>query len=129
MPRTVKRTLLSPPRTVLELGVKPKMIQHLLEVRFSAPVEATDPSGRLDRRVHVAEVGLQDTDQAVLVLAFADEVLELVAERFDLFGREGFAYGGDAVVEKLGGGGIALEDLSVLHRSKAPLCSVIGTAR
>ena len=43
-------------------------------------------------------MGLENADDAVLVLAFADEMLQLVAQRLEfVFGR-GLADAGDAVV-------------------------------
>ena len=102
-------------RAVVEAGVHPQMAEHLQQVRLAAAVEAAHPRRRLRRRTDVAEVGLQDADQAVLVLALAHEVLKLVPERLDFLVAGGLAYGGNAVVQQLGYSGIALEELSVFH--------------
>ncbi len=58
-----------------------------------------------------------------------DEVLELVAERLDFLGGGSFADRSHTVVQELCHGRVALEQLSIPHRSFTPLCSVMGTAR
>src|SRR3989337_62869 len=103
------------------------MAEHLQQMRLSAAVEAAHPGGGLSGRVHAAEVGFQDADEAFLVLALADEVLQFVVEGIDLLGGECLRNSGDSVVEQFGYGRVTLKDLSVFHGSVTPLCSVIGT--
>jgi hypothetical protein len=105
------------------------MPEHLEEVGLSTPIKPTDPSSRLGRGVDIADVGFQDADHPVGILAFADEVFQLVAECLQFLCREGLTDRCDAIIEEPCDRGVALEDFTVLHLLTIPLCSVIGTAR
>jgi len=84
-----------------ENRVDPEMAEHFQQMRLAAAEKAAHPGGRLHGGVHAAEVGLQDADQAGLVLAFADKMLQLEAKGCFLFFRAAFVHGCYAVVHQL----------------------------
>ena len=71
-------------RAVGELVVGPQCPEHLDDVGLAAAKEPADPDPRLLGLAQVAQVGLQHLAQACLVLALADERLELVQQRAQL---------------------------------------------
>ena len=100
-------------------------------MRLAAAEEATDPGRRLLRLTLVADVGFQDSNEPAAVLSFADEVIQLEAERAALLFGGGVGHGRDALVQKRDLVRISLVDVPVLHigyPSQAS-CAVIGTAR
>src|SRR4030042_6203136 len=103
------------------------MAKHLQQVRLSASVESAHPRGRLNGGVYAANVGFQNTDYTLFILAFADKMLQFIAQGRNLFCRKPFCYGGNAIIEQLGGSRIALKKFTILHGPVTPLCSVLGT--
>ena len=71
---------------VREAGVGPEVLKHPNQVRLAAAVEARHPHGRLGRAAAVADVGIEDALEAMLVLALADEAGQLVLKNLPLVG-------------------------------------------
>ena len=111
--------------------VRPEEAEHFRQVRLAAAEEAADPRGRLLGLTLMVYVGLQDPNQPAPILALADEVLQLEAQRLALVGVQSVGHGRDAVVEERDPIGILPKDVPVLHTSYTPgsSCKVIGTAR
>ncbi len=65
---------------IVKRTVHPQRPQHLDQVRLARAEEAADPHPRLLRLVDVLEIGLQYVDQALLVLAIADEGVQLIPQ-------------------------------------------------
>ena len=119
-------------RAVFREGVVgPQETQHLREVRLTASEEAADPGRRLLGLALVAHVGIEDANETPLVLALANEVLQLEAQGTALIVSEGVGHRRDAVVQQGDLAGVSLVDIPVLHTSYTPRssCKVIGTAR
>ena len=64
--------------------VSPKVLKHPHQVRLAAPVEPRYPYGWLRRTPAMADVGVEDPLEAMLVLAFADEAGQLVLKDLPL---------------------------------------------
>ena len=111
--------------------VRPQEAQHLRQVRLAAAEETADPGRRLLRLTLVADVGFKDANEPAAVLPFADEVLQLEAERAALLFGGGVGNGRDALVQKRDLVGVSLENRPVLHIGypSQSSCAVIGTAR
>src|SRR5262245_29145901 len=60
--------------------VRPERAEHLKEVRLTAAVEPTHPDARLFRLTKIAQVAIEDATQTDLILALADERLQLVLQ-------------------------------------------------
>ena len=119
-------------RAVLRKGVVgPQETQHLREMRLTAAEEAADPGRRLLGLALVAHVGIEDANETPLVLALANEVLQLETQGSALIVGEGVSHRRDAVVQQGDRAGVPLVDIPVLHTSYTPRSSrrVIGTAR
>ena len=86
-------------RAIIREGVVgPQKTEHLRQMRFTAAEEPTHPSRRLLGLALVADVGVENAHEAALIFTFADEVLELEAQRSPLAVGHGVGHGCDAVV-------------------------------
>ena len=98
-------------------------------MRLAAAVKPANPNGWLLRLSEVAEERFHDLDEPALVLAFADEGLQLEPQRLaEGFGID-FSHFGDAVVEQPHRSGIFDIQLAVLHGLQFLSVAVIGVAR
>jgi hypothetical protein len=98
-------------------------------MRFTAAVKSADPRGGLGGGAKIPDICLQNADNAVFILAFADEVLQLIPERLEfVFGR-GLADAGYAIVLEFVRQRVASEEVTVFHASRSPLKGVMGIAR
>ena len=104
-------------------------MQHLHQVALARAEEAAHPDARLFRLIQVSEVGREDSLQAVGILAIADEIADLVAERVNL--RSGLSGRdlGHPVVQEAIGAWVLIEELAVEHHRSCPSLLVIGIAR
>jgi len=84
-----------------EPRIDPEITEHFEQMGFAAAIKAADPRSRLCRRSQVVDIRLQDSDESVFVLAFADEVLQFVAESLNFILSRGFADTGYAIVLQL----------------------------
>ena len=101
-------------RAVGECDVLPQVLEHAHEVRLAAAIEAADPDRRLLGLVQVAQERGEHPLQAGLVLARADERLQLVAQDGPFLRRLRLKHLRHAVVGDDKCGGIAVKELAVL---------------
>src|SRR5262249_19443398 len=109
--------------------IRPEVTENLDEMRLAAAVKATDPDSGLLRFVEVFQEGFEDADQPPLVLAFADERLQLEAQRAALFRIFDVCNLGDTVIEQVEGAGVFEENFPIFHSRLAPWYGVMGIAR
>src|SRR5256885_1685058 len=65
--------------------VDPEVAQDLGKVRFSTPVEATDPGRLLLGALEAIAIALEDSAHAVEVFAIANERFEFEPQRVEIF--------------------------------------------
>ena len=87
---------------------------------LAAAEEAADPRGGLFRLALVIEVGLQDANKAAPILAFANEMRELEAQRAAVVLGQRVAHGRHAAVRQGDFRGVALVDVSIAHDPRPP---------
>ena len=70
------------PRTgpIAEAGIHPERPHHFDKVGLSRTIEAADPNRRLLRLVQVLDVGFENVNNALLILAFANKGFQFVPE-------------------------------------------------
>ena len=59
--------------------VRPEEAQHFGKVGLAASEKPTDPGSRLLGLALITDVGIEDANEAALILPFADEVLQFEA--------------------------------------------------
>ena len=115
-------------KNVVELEIGPEVLEHLDQVRLAGAEEPADPNARLLALVQVAQIGAEDANQAIGILAVADEVDEFVAQGVEFGGRLAARHLRDALVEQRVGTWVFLVNLKVLHGRTSTSLAVIGTA-
>ena len=98
-----------------EAEVRPQEAQHLRQVGLAAAEEAANPSGGLFRLILMMEVGTENALQARMVLAFADEMLQLEAQGAALLLRPRIGHGRNPAVRQGDLVWVPAVNVAVLH--------------
>src|SRR5215218_8829614 len=98
-------------------------------MRLAAAVEAAHPCRRLLCLREVGEEAVEDSLEALRVLALTYEAVELPAKNVPLLLSHWPYDLGDTIVWDFGLGGVSVEELPVFDRHRPLLFGMIGMAR